>query len=417
MKARHKILAPFYMNHLQNALQVVSHFEDTLPLSSYGEAFPEWEAAFKEHLSTLDLDYTPEVQSLLRLRKAAHAAAFSQQNQAIGAAEASWKWLLDHPQIPQRTKEWYLEKQEILTASEIGKLWQGNAAKSGLIQSKARPIQLSESPQRLATLRSQTTPFGWGIRYEPVAKLVLEERGPSTIQDLGRIRHRTVPRLAASPDGLFISGPFVGRLVEIKCPISRQIKDNEIPKEYWQQIQIQLEVCDLDLCEYVEVKLKQLEADDPGVKGWITLWLNNETLDTEYEYHSRPEHRQRNGPGEEAWQPMETYGWAVETLRQVTVARDRAWFESIQPILAEFWQTVEAARRGEWQPPPVRQVRKKTAKVEGEGRCAIQDQESESTLLSPSPSAAPPEETEPSVMPPPTSYIESGTSETVVLNP
>ena len=413
---------PLYssMNRLQNVLQYLTHFEEVCPLSAHNASFEEWQQSLLDSLEDVGLEPTAELYTLLHMRRDAHNAAFSQQIPVKESSQSSgspWEWLLTYPQIPQRTLEWYAEKQSIVTASEIGKLWQGQAAKASLILSKALPVQLPSGPQRNATLRSQTTPFAWGIRYEPVAKLLIEQKTQSKLQDLGRIRHRTMNQIGASPDGLFVSGPYEGRLVEIKCPISRVIKETEIPKEYWQQIQIQLEVCDVELCEYVEVKIRQVEADTEGVKGWITLWLNNETLDTDYEYHSTPQHRDRSS--EPAWQPMETYGWIDEIVRQVTVSRDRLWFQSILPELDAFWKTVEAARRGEWQPPPPRRPRKPKTEGAGEesgGRCAILEEVEENSLSAPVPVDAVPQATEPSEMPQPTSYTAPETKENDTLN-
>ena len=55
------------------------------------------------------------------------------------------------------------------------------------------------------------------------------------------------------------SSPLYGRMLEIKNPFSRVI--NGIPKdEYWIQMQMQLEVCDLDCCDFLETKFTEYES-------------------------------------------------------------------------------------------------------------------------------------------------------------
>jgi hypothetical protein len=72
---------------------------------------------------------------------------------------------------------------------------------------------------------------------------------------------------------------------------------------------------------------------------------------------------------ESPWVFMEKYQWELVHMRRITVPKDTAWFQSIQPDLAAFWTDVEAARKGEWVPPSPRPSKKK--KEAEDGRCAI----------------------------------------------
>jgi hypothetical protein len=234
----------------------------------------------------------------------------------------------------------------------------------------------------------------WGVRYEPVVKQILEDSLGAKIQDLGRIRHRTADRVAASPDGLFIQcdkePALIGTLVEIKCPPSRVIND-KIPFDYWCQMQLQMEVCGRPSCEFVEAKFRELAQDEKSspapapasasapasAKGWIVLEGNSDTMETRYVYSST-EPFECSGPFgpkglEGPWVFMEKYQWELVHMRRITVAKDTAWFQSIQPDLAAFWTDVEAARKGEWVPPSPRPSKKK--KEAEEGRCAIVEED------------------------------------------
>jgi hypothetical protein len=228
----------------------------------------------------------------------------------------------------------------MLTASEISNLWKGPRARINLIASKAMPPQ-EIGAKRLAVLRSETNPMDWGVRYEPVVKMILEREG-AQIQELGRIQHRTIPGLAASPDGLYTAGPLSGSLVEIKCPISRVIAA-EIPFEYWCQMQIQMEVCGIDTCEYVEAKFKENVESEP--EGYISLFIHTdeETDEMKYVYHTGPEHGQNTS---EPWICIETYSWACSSLRRSIVKRDIAWFTKIRTDIDLFWKEVVEVREG-----------------------------------------------------------------------
>jgi hypothetical protein len=345
------------------------------------------------------------LEDLLEYRKKLYSGESSSSASASAKAKHSevqddtWKWLLTTKQIEQRTGEWYSETKNLITASEIAAIWKGPRSRAALIMAKApaseagaAPASLAGAaslaedpvfvPQRnLAVRRENTGPMDWGVRYEPVVKQILEDSLGAKIQDLGRIRHREVGRVAASPDGLFIQcekePALVGTLVEIKCPPSRVIND-KIPFDYWCQMQLQMEVCGRPSCEFVEAKFRELGQDETSnapaspsasasAKGWIVLEGNSDTMDTRYVYSST-EPFEESGP-EGPWVFMEKYQWDLVHMRRITVPKDTAWFQSIQPDLAAFWADVEAARKGEWIPPSPRPSKKK--KEAEEGRCAI----------------------------------------------
>ena len=48
-------------------------------------------------------------------------------------------------------------------------------------------------------------------------------------------------------------------MLEIKCPPKRQFTD-EVPLHYWMQMQGQLEVCDLEECDFLQVKIEEYNS-------------------------------------------------------------------------------------------------------------------------------------------------------------
>ena len=99
----------------------------------------------------------------------------------------------------------------------------------------------------------------WGVKYEPVATMFYEHLNNLKIVEFGLIPHPKLSVFGASPDGITdIDSPpgLVGRMLEIKCPPKREFT-HEVPKHYWMQMQGQLEVCDLEECDFLQVKIEE----------------------------------------------------------------------------------------------------------------------------------------------------------------
>jgi hypothetical protein len=336
-----------------NICEFLSVMEETYPLPTHEKLLDQWEDDVRDfwQVNTDEVINTKTQQvfdAVLSFRRDIQEA-FIKQN--TDANEKNWKWLLDTKQSEQRTEQWVKEKVNLLTASEISDIWGGPLTRARLVKSKVPKSAEEEKPfsQRLAVRRGEGNAMDWGVRYEPVVKYILEKDLQVKITDLGRVTHQTLSNLAASPDGLITEGPeeLVGRLVEIKCPPTREINE-KIPFSYWCQMQIQMEVCNLPLCEYVEVKFKEVDKGDSEAQGFITLEQNVKDNSLQYIYHDTPV----TPNSQKGWEVIETYGWKVLHIRRVTQQRDKTWFESIHNDLVAFWNDVEGARNGTWIPPP-----------------------------------------------------------------
>ena len=338
--------------------------EEIHPLPTHPSYFDEWAEDILAFWETMDT-IPDELVTILSLRKRVFELSFEQvgfqplatfgDGPSDHVESDAWQWLMTVDQMPQRTADWYTQKTNMVTASEISSLWKGPRARINLIAAKCTPPEVRE--KRLAITRAETNPMDWGVRYEPVVKLILEREG-AKIHELGRIQHRTVTGLAASPDGLYVEGPLKGSLVEIKCPISRAIQA-EIPFDYWCQMQIQMEVCGVDSCEYVEAKFKEgdlapgsasasaeAKADaEAKAGGLISLLLHtdDESNEMKYVYHNDPDYKVGT---DEPWICIETYSWTCTSLRRSIVKRDRVWFDKMKPDIDLFWKEVADVREG-----------------------------------------------------------------------
>ena len=276
-------------------------------------------------------------------------------------AEAFIKFLKEKPQTEQHTAEWHSEKINLLTASEFGYvIGTAPAARRNVYDRKFQKAALLESQQNASITPSvEVQPVAisnenyslqatvWGHRYESVARNMASKLffdGSPIADNLGRAVHPIHKKLAASPDGLIEAGSRAGHLIEIKCPITRTLIDDEIPYEYYCQMQIQMEVTGCPVVEYVEMKFSQ-SRDPPQKEGWagVLVVIEDEgTLRYEYGTFSKDDVKLL-----EAWQPTSlkpnsivherTY-WFLEDSHWKTVHRNSFWWTEVgYPGYLKFW--------------------------------------------------------------------------------
>jgi len=282
--------------------------------------------------------------------------------------------LMNLPQTTQKSGSWHTESRDLLTAHEFGAVCYSTPGKRSLVLAK-KCGHVVAADETLDAKQSQTvflssedgtlSALKWGWRYEPVVRDLFERCvAEGTVYDgLGRIRHPSLPRLAASPDGLITTGPRCGRLVEIKSPITRKLT-GEVPLDYYCQMQLQAEVCDVDAVEYVECRC---ETFNPANVDFAVLsaskipWIGKicvvaasvDVLPTDYEYIYSPlfPNTQDGLRDCVAWSPPsacivhEMSYWFVRDWFAKTVLRNRRWWAEIAyPSYVEFWREVEEAR-------------------------------------------------------------------------
>ena len=292
--------------------------------------------------------------------------------------------LLLTPQIEQRSAEWYKHALEFLTASQFGDVLGAKRGRGKLVLSKInseeQQLQQQQQSRRIAAWIHETNPFDWGIRFEPVAKMVYEYLTETRVREIGRLVHANPElKLAASPDGIIeeCKGPAnerLGRLVEFKAPISRPIEDGEVPKNYWYQMQIQMEVADVDVCDYFEVVLRSpirdteaLVVEGPGrMSGYVySIGCAKPPFDDpqpfRYIYSKVNESVVLADELDlkEGETLLETIPWDLISYNLVPVLRSHTWFDSIKPIIEEFWKDVEKAKAGIFELPEARKTKAK----------------------------------------------------------
>ena len=303
--------------------------------------------------------------------------ACTTENQPYNIIQEKIQEILNRPQMAQRTDQWYAEGLAYLTGSQFATIFAGPRTRGQLVVEKAGICPAEKRANRLCTSSEYMNAFDWGIRFEPVVRAIYMDMTKTTVVDMGRLYHKTDNRLAASPDGLIIEeteivGPCsrLGRLVEYKAPVTRKITD-KIPKEYYMQMQLQMEVGDVDACDYCEMKFyspygaKMREPHtnpNPHYRGLIALIMKDGCFDRYIYSELNPDEEwtaRTEKTLDETERIYEIIPWILEIYYMETVARDRRWFASVMPAIDAFWSDVAAAKAGTWTLPESTRALKK----------------------------------------------------------
>ena len=261
-------------------------------------------------------------------------------------------------QPDQRTPEWYSFRNQLLTASSISKILGSPAKRNELICSKCNPV--SHPTQSTYT----SGPMHWGVKYEPVSFAYYCYKNKTQVQSYGCLAHSEYPFIGASPDGINVleTSPLYGVMVEIKNPISREITGN--PKEdYWVQCQIQMEVCDLDTCDFLETKFTEYSSvEEFNADGSFQLTQDNKykgiilhfEVDGNYHYEYLP--FQSTKEEYMVWEEfkmiqypnyIKTIYWKLDYECCTIIPRNKAWFQWFLPQIIELQTIIEREKKTE----------------------------------------------------------------------
>lgn len=239
----------------------------------------------------------------------------------------------------QRTDAWHAARSTMITASEVGAVVEGSP--SSRYEVMMRKIAPNRGESRGGTFL--TNPMMWGTVLEPIAKKIYERDTACKIRDVSCVRHRHIPFLGASPDGIILTPADRERhhsLVEFKCPKSRKI-GGEIPKDYVHQMQMQMECVGVDECEYVEFQFKVVYYTE-----WKDCVTKEKGILAMYDTGKVEEWEKPPGPIEDG----QLIYWILDGVSRDLVVRDPNWLSGHMPKLREFWAEVEKHRAAGTQP-------------------------------------------------------------------
>jgi putative phage-type endonuclease len=155
------------------------------------------------------------------------------------------KALLELPKIEQKSEIWYRTRENLITASDFAQ-----ALGEGKFGNQADIYRKKVKPSNESNASFSNPFFKWGNMFESVANDIYSLMHNNVkIHEFGLLPHKELSFFGASPDGISEHGI----MLEIKCPYKRKIEfGDEVPKQYYYQIQGQLEVCGLNDCDYFE---------------------------------------------------------------------------------------------------------------------------------------------------------------------
>tara|TARA_B100000424_G_scaffold270799_1_gene271174 strand:- start:4190 stop:5338 length:1149 start_codon:yes stop_codon:yes gene_type:complete len=283
-------------------------------------------------------------------------------------------------QPEQKSDEWYLFRQNFITASNAWKAFGSQSQQNQLIYEKCLPINVDKYKPNLSD-----TPMAWGIKYEDVSIIIYEDKYKTHVKDYGCIPHQTYGFIAASPDGIndTIDSTRYGRMLEIKNIVNRKIDGN--PKyEYWIQMQLQMEVCDLDECDFLETQFIEYDglndyisdgtfthSIDGKQKGIMLYFVKNggphyvyAPLNISEEEFEKWSEVMIDENQDKQW--IANIYWKLEVYSCVLVLRNKDWFNRAVDILKKLWDTVLNDRKdGYAHRAPKKQIKNKKSTKEG----------------------------------------------------
>jgi len=255
------------------------------------------------------------------------------------------------PQPDQKTSEWYSFRHDHITASNAWKAMSTQANKNQLIYEKCLPMN-SEKFKPSLNENSLT----WGHKYEPLSTQMYELKMNTQVKEFGCIEHPMYKFLAASPDGIIVGKNNYGRMLEIKNVVSRVI-DGSPKKEYYVQMQLQMEVCNLDECDFVETKFIEydgyqqfIEDKDDKEKGVIVVFIEDNKFVYEYmPFGSNMDEWVACQKETDTRKWFKNIYWKLDVFSCVLVKRNKEWFTAAIRYLEDLWKIVcEERQTGEF---------------------------------------------------------------------
>lgn len=259
------------------------------------------------------------------------------------------------PQFAQRTTEWFTARKEKITASEAAScLFKDENTCSEYVNAfsiknfkyDGKSVNPYENlSQYIIKKCEEFTPFSdtehtlWGKKYEDSALRLYKLLTKKTVLEFGLLPHYRNKWLAASPDGITTDGI----MLEIKCPKSRKIENDYMPFYYYTQVQIQLEVCNLDKCHFLECKMVEKTCHEFFSKEILDKYDGIIVMEKSTGLYTYPDIHILTKDDFGNW--IKTFNelqyeftfYRVEIYNLIEVARSKIWFNNVKPKLKEIW--------------------------------------------------------------------------------
>ena len=222
--------------------------------------------------------------------------------------EARARELISATYAEQRSPEWLDLREQMITASDVA---------SAIGENRYESVDAFIKKKVLRTKWAGNAATAHGTALEPMVRDMYDQKTGRKSHEIGLVQHREYPWLGASPDGVTEDG----LLIEIKCPLTRKI-EKKVPSYYLPQVQLQLEITDLEECDFVQYRPAgtirehvECRACNLGVFG---------SCDCTYR---------------DVLDPKKPEEYVV-----VRVKRDREWFQRHLPAMRIAWDRIVKGR-------------------------------------------------------------------------
>jgi hypothetical protein len=298
------------------------------------------------------------------------------------------------PQAEQCTEQWYIDRWNRLSGSNAWKAFGSQAQVNSLIYEKCKPLNTAK--YKSVNVES---PLHHGKRFEQVSTMLYEYLYQTKIEEFGCVPHEKHAFLGASPDGIVVNSdnPRYGRMLEIKNVTSRKISG--IPKEdYWVQMQIQMEVCNLNECDFLETEMFTYDSYDDfekdgtfqksasgKYKGIIMFFVVDGAPYYEYPPFQCSQEEYETWE-EEMMVKHKSHTWncniyyRIDTVSCVLVLRNKLWAEAALEKLREIWDIIVHERKNGYEH---RQPKQRNVKVGNKNTTVVKLDEMNSNDIEP----------------------------------
>jgi putative phage-type endonuclease len=248
--------------------------------------------------------------------------------------QSQLKVLKELPIIEQRSSEWYNMRTCLITASDFG-------AAVG----KGKFMTLKDLYKKKCGYEPDNfvscPPTEWGVKYEPVACSIYERLNHVNVHEFGLIRDNRNGRnfMGASPDGINDNGV----MIEIKCPYNTNRPLNgQIIDQYFIQIQGQLDICELEECDFFECIFNEYRNEEDFLEACEDVTFYGaivEKADKSYLYSSINDDViswARNN----AKKGVKLVYWVLREHNQIRVYRKEDFFFEIRENVKRVWNKI-----------------------------------------------------------------------------
>lgn len=278
--------------------------------------------------------------------------------------------------IVQGSQEWHNKRARTITGTLVYDIINTPASRFSAMMKKLVP------EPKVTDLRDAIPSCRHGIIFEDIAKAYYEMIHGVKTKELSCINHRVHPILGASPDGAVLTDGVPldklteqhGRLIEIKCPISRVPKPDSIPEDYRHQMMLQMECMKIPECDFIEFVFDNksiglmsefietpVGSNDNIAKGYF-LMDSEMSKKIGFKIYTTTDIDELELRGHVKNPEVKVFYWTLKKYQRQIVKLDESWLPTNIEKFYAFYKELEEHRKNGTLPEPPKELAEKRAK-------------------------------------------------------